>query len=639
MRYPTSLVLVMGLALVARAERLPVENFAHEPVHNGVILSPDGKMVAYDEIVQADQHLFLRDLEREKKISIEMVAADATWEHASEFFWTNNRRIVFRTGGGYCAVDRDGTHAQYFLEGSDLLYLYRDEAVGMMLTLAYEHTPSPVGWRQLWRPYILKVNPRFNTAMREVDNPGNVVAWSVNPQGEVTVAVENRRTQYRVIYRSSEKMPWRPLPGLDWDDPGARPLGFSADGHTLYLTRATPAGTWGIYPYDLNAKSLGEPLLTHPKYDIIPGFETATANDVRQQTMIFSPKEKEPLGIRYLTEYPKVLWLNPELAQVQAGLNEVLPGKINTITSFSDDRQRFIVYSWTASDPGAYYLYDRQQGRLEKLMARRPWIDPAQMAEVKPVKFKSRDGTMINGYLTFPPGRETKQMPLVVLVRSNAWARAVWEFDNEAQFLANRGYLVLQVSQRGVDGYGEGFRRGGYQKLAAEMQFDVADGVRWTIQQQMVDAKRVGIIGSNDMGGTLALLGLIAEPELYCCGLAVEPKVDLLRVLDRRKTNDDESYQYAERIGDSLADPEAVRAMSPLYQADKIKAAVMIMYKKDFADRDYNNVKQLVAVLQKAGREVEFLTKFDQDRYGYQRRAKGLNDMETFLAKHMPADN
>lgn len=643
MRYPLLLALTLGLVSTAQAERLPVEDFAHEEAFNGMVLSPDGKTVAYDETIKGDHRLFMLDLDTRKKLGVDFEGSNAAWAHNTEFFWANNQRLVFRGHRSYAAIDRDGTHASYQLPGANVLHLFRDEEVGMMLASGYELAVGNgmrfVTYYVPERPFILKVNPRVPSAvMKVVDNPGNVVAWGINPRGEVTVAVEIRGTQYRALYRPTEKATWETLSGMDWSDPQVRPLAFSADGKTLYVTRVTPAGTWGVYPYDLNKRLLGEPILAHEKYDIIPGFGMAAANGYWQQVMVTSPKEKEVLGIRYMTEYPKVLWLNPDMAELQAALNQAIPQKINTIISMSDDRQKFIVYSWTASDPGTFYLFDRQAGRLEKLMERMPWIDPAKMAEVKPVRFKSRDGLMLTGYLTVPRGKEMKNLPLVVLVRDNMWSRAVWEFDRQAQFLANRGYAVLQMNHRGVSGFGEKFRYAGYKKLAAEMQFDMADGARWAIQQKIADPKRIGILGIQSTGGAVALMGLAVEPDLYCCGMASAPFTDWIKVIDKRDMDDDMYAYFSERVGNPKTELEAVRAMSPLYQADKIKAPVMIMHNKKDDDWAYNQSKAMAAALKKAGREVELINEFEEDRYGYQRHAKWLTDMETFLAKHMPAD-
>ena len=639
--FPLLAVLVGSLA-VARAERLPVEDFSHEEAFTGMAIEPDGKTVVYGQTIHGDNRLFIYDLASGKQQGIELEGSDAAWSHYSEYFWVNNRRLVFSAHGRWAAIDRDGTHAVYQLPGGSPVYLYRDEKEGIMLVNTYEQA-NPVGMSHVayWvpdRPFILKVNTRFGAPIREVENPGSVVAWGVNPQGATTVAVEIKGTQYRAIYRADESAQWETLKGMDWTDPQVRPLGFSADGKTLYVSRITPAGTWGVYPYDLVQRRLGELMLGNERYDIIPGHSPAEANRLLYQMPLFAPKERELIGLRYMTEFPRTFWIDPGLAQAQAALDQALPQKINTIVSLSDDRMQLMVLSWTASDPGTYYHFDRAAQKLEKMVSTRPWIAPAKMADVAPVRFKARDGVMINGYLTFPKGREPKHLPLVVLLRNSPWERDTWSFNSSAQFLANRGYAVLQVNARGASGYGEPFRDLGRRKIGREVQLDVADGVRWAIRQGLADPARVGVAGYGALGGYSALMSLALEPDLYCCGIALAPYTDLVKVIDKSDMDPDVYAYSTEWIGDPAADPASLRAISPLNLADRIKAPLLLAHDSDADDWSFNQSKAMAAALKKAGHEVQFNTNYHDQRYGFERHAKLLTDVEKFLAQHMPAD-
>jgi dipeptidyl aminopeptidase/acylaminoacyl peptidase len=642
MRYPSLLALLIGSLLMARAERLPVEDFSHEDAFSGLALSPDGKVVVYNESIKGDNKLFIRDIATGKQLGIDLEGFDPALVHQTDFFWANNQRLVFSSNGRYAAIDRDGTHSIYRLPGEDLLFLFRDEAEGMMLMNVYE-IATGAGMRRVQyykpeRPMILKVYPRTGNRMREVENPGNVVAWGVNPQGVTTVAVEIKGTEYRAVYRANADAAWETLPGMDWTDPQVRPVGFSASGQTLYVTRITPAGTWGIYPYNLAQRKLGEPLLANERYDIIPGHGRAYANDLLYQMPLYSPKERELLGFRYLTDFPRTLWLDPALAQMQEALDHALPEKINTVVSLSDDLQRMMVLSWTASDPGTFYFFDRQAQKLEKLVARMPWINPAKMADVLPVRFKARDGLMINGYLTVPKGREPKHLPLVVMPHENPWIRDTWSFNPTAQFLANRGYAVLQVNFRGSSGYGEDFRNSGRRQIGGKMPQDVADGVRWAIRQNLADPARVGIVGFNSHGGAAALMGLALDPDLYCCGAASFPYTDWVKVIDKTEMDPDAYTYYTEWMGNPETNPAELRAISPLNLANQIKAPVLLIHNSEDDDWSFNQTKDMAAALKKAGREVEFKTKYKDLRYGYERRARWLGEIEAFLAQHMPAD-
>lgn len=632
-------LLLAANASVRGADYLPVEDFSHEDAYTAPTLSPDGQVVVYDESIKGDQRLFLRDLQTGQKIGIELEGSNVAWSHYTEFYWVNNRRVLFYAHGRYAAIDRDGTHAVYALPGAEVMHLFRDEKEGMILVSGYD-VKVGTGLRRITaylpqRPFIRKVNPRTGNNSYVEENPGNIRAWGIDTQGNVKVALEIRGTQYRAKYRENEKDAWETLPGMDWTDPEVRPLGFSTDGGTLYVCRITPEGMWGVYPYNLKERRFGEVLIAHAKYDIIPGFNPISAGGVWHQAAIFSPKERELLGFRYFTEFPRTLWLDPDMAQVQKQIDEALPEKINTIASMSDDRQRLIVVSWTASDPGKYYLFDRSTGQLEKIMTRRPWINPENMAEMQPIRFKARDGLTLNGYILYPRDREQSDLPLVVVVNSNPFRRQAWNFDPTAQFLANRGYAVMYVNTRGVTGYGQEFFERGHRKLDKEVPYDLADGARWAIEKGIANPNRVAILGVGDIAGSIALTTLGVEPDLFRCGMATTPFTDWLKVIDKGEMEPDAYAFLTDWIGDPVTETARLRAASPLTLAPQIKAAVLLMHDKKDLDWYYNQTKAMHAAMKKAGGTVELMNTFDDEKYGYQRHAKWLTGMEDFLQRHM----
>lgn len=642
MRIP--LIVLIGAAVlpVARAELLPVEDFSHEDAYYGPVLAPDGKAVAYGETVKGENRVFVRDLVTTKKFGIDLEGRDGAWTQGSSFFWANNNRLVFTAHGRRSAIDRDGTHARYALFGGAPVYLFRNEE-GTMLLKAFELATgtgmSRVGFYYPNRPFLVRVNTRTGEPMRAVENPGNVVAWGVNPQGVTTVAEEIKGTQYRTIFRPTEDSPWETLAGLDWGDPQVRPIAFSADGATLYLSRISPTGTWGLYPYDLAKRKLGAAILENERYDILPGHDLATGNGILVQAPIYTPDFRSLLGIRYMTDYPKTVWLNERMAQVQAALDQALPQKINTVVSVSDDLQQAVVFSWTATDPGTYYIFDGAAGKLEKFLRARPWVDPAKMSDVFPMRFKARDGLLINGYITFPKGREQKNLPLVVLPHGDPFTRSTWSFDSTAQFLANRGYAVLQINQRGSSGYGENFRDAAKKKFGREVEQDLADGVHWAVRQGYADPKRVGIIGFGTFGGYTAMMSLVVEPDLYCCGISSAGVTDLVKVIDKSDMDPDVYNYLTEWVGDPATEKQRLREISPINLADKIKVPTLVIHDDQDDPWAYNQNKTLVANLKKAGRESELLHKFDDLHYGYERHARWLTEIEAFFGKHMPANS
>jgi dipeptidyl aminopeptidase/acylaminoacyl peptidase len=195
--------------------------------------------------------------------------------------------------------------------------------------------------------------------------------------------------------------------------------------------------------------------------------------------------------------------------------------------------------------------------------------------------------------------------------------RDAWSFNSTVQFLANRGYAVLQVNARGSSGYGEPFRNLAKKEIGGKVQLDLADGARWAIRHDYADPARVGVMGFGSFGGYSALMNLALEPGLYCCGIASEP------------------YTHAGWIDESETEPAKLRAASPLNLADQFKAPVLLAHNRD--GTSFNNTKAMAAALKKAGCEVQFNSNYNDRHYGYERHAKWLTEIEEFLAKHMPA--
>jgi dipeptidyl aminopeptidase/acylaminoacyl peptidase len=306
----------------------------------------------------------------------------------------------------------------------------------------------------------------------------------------------------------------------------------------------------------------------------------------------------------------------------------------------SDDRQRVIVQSWTANDPGMYYLYDAKAQKLSKLLARMPWIDAAKMAEVSAIKFQARDGLLLHGYLTLPLDRGRKNLPLIVLPHGGPQTRDAWGYDPDVQFLANRGYAVLQVDYRGSTGYGEAFVKSGLRQVGTGMQHDITDGVHWAIRQGIADEKRIGIMGGS-FGGYAALMGLALEPDLYRCGISIAGVTDWVELIKEKAEMFPQSYAYnLSLVGDPKKDSPALNAISPVHLVDRIKGPVLIIHGRDDPAVPYNQARLLVSALEKAGKPHELMAKYNEQHglRDFNNRIEMYRQVEAFLQKHLPAE-
>lgn len=641
-------------------------DFSHESAYKNPVLAPDGKAVAYAETIKGEHRIYILDLTTNKKVGMDLAGNDKWIEHSSAFFWANNSRFVFSTPitgwyvselpspGRYTSIKRDGRSPLTNIQGGRLLHQFRDEANGRVLMTGQDIALAEMKRVEYYipnRPFVQEINTSMTVGIgrgveldtisstitaRVADNPGNIVDWFVTAKGEIKAGETVDGTRYGVTYRGTPDGAWETLPGLGNNDPESFPLGFSADETLLYVGRVTPAGTWGVYPYDLRKRLLSEPILTHRYYDIIRPFFTSQTNGLDQQKLIYSPKTRVLLGIRYETEYPRVLWLDSSMGELQQALDQALPNKINTMVSFSDDLQQVTVQSWSDRDDGTYYFFDRSTQKLEKLLARRSWVDSTQLAEQRPFRFKARDGVLISGYLTIPPGGGQTNLPMIVLTHQLGW-RTAWGFDGLVQLAANRGYAVLQIDPRGTSGYGERFFKLGQRQAGRGAQDDFIDATRWAIDQKIADGARVGIVGPGPMGGYLALGCAAAQPDLYKFVVDIGGVTDWSKFLDPSRIMPDYLVMYQQILGDPSIPAEAalLQENSFLVHPERIKTPLLVIHDKEDRNWMYHFSKELATSLQKLGRTVEFSDSYNE-KFGYLTLGKYYDDTLAFTQKYVP---
>jgi dipeptidyl aminopeptidase/acylaminoacyl peptidase len=303
----------------------------------------------------------------------------------------------------------------------------------------------------------------------------------------------------------------------------------------------------------------------------------------------------------------------------------------------SRDEDRLIVSTFSDRSRGSQYLYDVGSKKLSKLTDIAPWLPEAEMAEMKPIKYTSRDGLLIHGYLTLPKGAQAKNLPVVVNPHGGPWARDRWGFNPEVQLLANRGYAVLQMNFRGSTGYGRKFWEASFKQWGKSMQDDVTDGVQWLIKEGIADPKRVAIYGGS-YGGYTTLAGLAFTPDLYAAGVNFVGVSNLFTFL-----NTIPPYwkpyldMFHEMVGHPEKDKALLAAASPVLHADKIKAPLFIA--QGAKDPRVNKAEsdQMVEAMKKRGVEVEYMVK-DNEGHGFrneENRFEFYEAMERFLAKHL----
>jgi dipeptidyl aminopeptidase/acylaminoacyl peptidase len=259
------------------------------------------------------------------------------------------------------------------------------------------------------------------------------------------------------------------------------------------------------------------------------------------------------------------------------------------------------------------------------------------MAEMKPISFRTRDSLLVNGYLTLPKGRTKKNLPVVVMPHGGPDSRNSWGYNSEVQFLANRGYAVFQVNFRGSKGYGKKFWTAGFKEWGGKMQDDITDGVRWLISEKIADSSRIAIYGYS-FGGFSALHGLISRPDLYRCGASYSGFTNLFTYLkDIPPYYRPYQQMYYEIVGNPEIDADYFRAVSPVFHTDKIKAPVLIAQGARDPRVNMNETNQFVKELKKRKVPVTYILK-DDEGHSFRKienRLEFYRELEIFLDKNL----
>ena len=503
---------------------------------------------------------------------------------------------------------------------------------------------------------VIKVNIRNGKETIEERNYINARAWIADANGVLRVAIcTDLEEPIRVKYRQDAKSEWRTLGEFSKDlsliqgeaspvEKHWRPSVFAKDNRTLYVKSFMDHDKSAIRTLDPETGEWGPVLFTHPRVE--PGdrlanyvLRTGGLNSRAAPDGLIFNSAGELGGVAYTDEYPEVQWLDPKLAKLAKDIDGALRGTRNGIISTTSDGSLMVVRAASDRDPGTFYLYDAAKQELSELGRARKGIDPKVLSEMRPVRFKARDGWEIPGYLTIPIGRPTTKMPMLVVPHGGPYGpRDVWGYSDDVQFFASRGYAVLQINYRGSGGYGLEFQLGGYKGYGRKMQDDLTDGVKWCIEQGLADPARVGIYGAS-YGGYAVLAGLTFTPELYACG------VNYVGVADIESRGIPRSFVGPRVIRESLAirnvDPvkeaDIIRATNPVAHVQNIRAPLFSAYGKNDPRVQFDQWQMLESRLKQYGKTYEIMVA-ENEGHGFRKLENKLEyfrRVEAFLETNM----
>ncbi len=509
------------------------------------------------------------------------------------------------------------------LDGDELLYT---DPAGAFVLLSIQRTIYD--YPSVWR-FPLDAAP--GKSAREVQKARtNVWDWYADSAGVVRMGFQYLPSKkLKIWYRKGAADEFREIAKLTEEtaEDGAwdvlRIVSGSDQGLVL---KPDDSGRIAVRKFDYASRTTGEVVYSAPGWDVT----SAWFDDHDQLIAAF-----------YTDDRDQVVWFDQDMKVNHARLQKALKGSDVWVTSRATDDSRMIVWTGHEDDPGGYYVYTAAKKTLDPFSSELPDLDPAQLATPKPVGFTARDGTAIRGYLTLPRGRDPKALPLIILPHGGPFGvRDKLEYSSEVQFLANRGYAVLQPNFRGSDGYGDAFDQLGRGQIGRAMQDDIDDAMDWAVKEGIADPKRVCVVGAS-YGGYAALWGVIRNPERYRCAASFAGVTDWNRQLKydaaffTRKGA--KKWRASVQGSDASFDLDLV---SPVQQVARLTRPVLLTHGDADTNVPMKQFRMMEEAAKKAGKPLETLV-FAGEGHGFDNpdnQAKWYAALEAFLARHNPAD-
>jgi len=614
---------LLMFGLIAAAEpppKIPLRDFFKNPLSSSYLLSPDGNTLSYLAPWETRMNIFVRPTAGGEA---KRITSDKERD-IREYFWKGNQFVVY-------AQDKKGDENFHLFridlktgEVKDLTQFpkVRAELVDDLEDISENEIVMMMNKRNAEVFDAYRLNVATGEMKMIAKNPGHVDHWVTDHKGRILAATESDGVNATLLTRPDEKAPFKKVLSTNFRE-RVTPEFYTFDNKEIYATSNIGRDKVAIVKIDpATAKETGT-IYENPEVDV--------------DSLAFSKKRKVLTYAEYTTWREERKYLDPQTEKMYSAIEQKLPGYQIDLVGNDHEEDKFVVAATSDRTPGSRYLFDAKTKELTKLVDVAPWLKEDQLAPMKPIEYKSRDGLTIHGYLTLPLGRDPKNLPTVMIPHGGPWARDEWGYDPEVQFLANRGYAVLQVNFRGSTGYGRKFWEASFKQWGKTMQDDLTDGVQWLIKQGIADPKRVAIYGGS-YGGYATLAGVTYTPDLYA---AAVDYVGISNLFTFMKTIPPYWKPFLDQMHEMVGDPEKDKdlftAMSPALNADKIKTPLFVAQGAQDPRVNKAESDQIVQSLRKRGVDVEYMVK-DNEGHGFnneENRFAFYEATEAFLAKYL----
>jgi dipeptidyl aminopeptidase/acylaminoacyl peptidase len=602
---------------MADVKLIPLEVLLGHPERAAAQISPDGKRLSYIAPLDGVLNVFVG----EAGTGDERPVTHDTGRGIQGYLWAHdNRHLMYLR-------DKDGSE-NFRLYDVDL-----DTGVERDLTPVEDVQCRLIAHRKQFPNDLLiglnKDNPQLHDVYhvdlttgkleKIVENPG-FVGWVVDGDLKVRGAVATTPDGGAVVFvRDDEASDWRPLleaPPEDAESTG--PVGFTKDGKGMYMQTSVDSNTGRLVKMDI-ATGAVEVIAEDPNYDIAG--------------VIMHPDTRSIQGITVYRDRLEYSIFDDSIRGDVEALQQLNAGEL-LISDRDHDDVTWLVAFDDDSGPVKFYRWDRVAKAATFLFDHRPQLNDYPLVPMEPFAFTARDGLTIHGYLSFPAGVERRNLPTVLVVHGGPWARDGWGLDPEAQWLANRGYLCVQVNFRGSSGYGKNFLNAGDREWGAKMHNDLLDAINHLVGQGIVDSERVAIYGGS-YGGYAALIGATFTPDVFKCAISMVGPSNLNTLIDSFP----EYWKpmiamWHKRVGE---DKDFLWSRSPLSRVDDIRIPILIAQGENDPRVKRAESEQIVAAMKEQGIDHEYVM-YENEGHGFvkpENRLDFYHRADRFLAKHL----
>lgn len=540
---------------------IPVNDFFKSQDKATYRLSPDGKSLSYLKLHDKKQNLFIEDIASGKITQLTALRE----KNISFYSWVSNDELIYykeNDGEQYQAdlfiINKAGDHErQLTTNKKSRIRVLEDQLIDNRFLLVLSNQ------RDSTVSDVYRLNVRDGKMVMAARNPGNITNWMTDSKGKIRMAISSDGVNETLLYRENELLKLKPILENNFKTTLV-PVAFSEN---------KPNVIYAISNVNRDKNALVE-------LDCITGEEKSVlfANDSLNVVEAQYSKQKGKMAyVVYETWKKEKHYLDDDAKVFYEKLDKLLPNTESRIINRDKSENVFIIRTFTDRNPGSYYLYNATTQSLKKLSDINSSIKAEQMSEMKPISFISRDGLKIDGYLTLPKNAGNKNLPFVVVPHNGPRQRNTWGFNAEVQFLANRGYGVLQINYRGSTGYGKTFYAAGFKQWGLKIQDDIDDGVKWLVDQKIADPSKIGIYGTG-FGGYIAMNAAIRSPKLYKCAASNSGVLNLFSYLKSFPPYLKASLQmYYDIIGNpDTKDGDYLRQASPIFHADEISIPIFL---------------------------------------------------------------